>query len=171
MAALPRIKVAVAGIGAFLLLATAPAAQAGAEHVGYIGIEKSKRLMLLLEGDRVVRRYHVALVRHPLGAKGRKGDGRTPEGTYTIDRRNAHSDYFRSLHLDYPNAADLAHARRLHVNPGSNNLIHGIGPYKETRARVRKVRDWTAGCIAVTDAQMKEIWRLVHNGTRVRIVP
>lgn len=161
----------MAGTGVFLLLAAAPVAQAGIDHVDHIRIEKSRRLMLLLEGDQVVRRYPIALGRHPVGAKARKGDGRTPEGTYIIDSRNAHSDYFRSLHLDYPNAADRAHARRLHVNPGSNIMIHGVGPYKETKARVRKVRDWTAGCIAVTDAQMKEIWRLVHNGTRVRIVP
>lgn len=171
MAGLSRTKAVVAGIGVCLLLAMAPAAHADDHPVDQIRIEKSKRLMLLLEGGQVVRQYPIALGRHPHGAKVRKGDGRTPEGTYIIDSRNAHSDYFRSLHLDYPNAVDRAHARRLHVNPGSNIMIHGIGPYKETKARVRKVRDWTAGCVAVTDKQMKEIWHLVRNGTRVRIVP
>jgi murein L,D-transpeptidase YafK len=126
-------------------------------------VNKSRREMLLLRGESVLRTYRVALGPNPAGHKVQEGDGRTPEGRYTIDRRNPRSRYHLSLHISYPNEADIARARELGVPPGGDIMIHGLkdGQQRET--------DWTQGCIAVTDTEMDEIWDLVPDGTVVEI--
>lgn len=122
--------------------------------------------MLLLAGEAVVRTYRVALGREPVGHKRQEGDGRTPEGRYAIDRRNPNSRYHLALHISYPNEADVARAREGGVDPGGDIMIHGL------KAGVTHPdSDWTLGCIAVTDAEMDEIWDLVADGTPIEIVP
>jgi len=122
--------------------------------------------MLLLSGDAVVRQYRVALGREPVGRKQQEGDGRTPEGRYTVDRRNPRSNYHLSLRLSYPNEADRVRAREAGVSPGGDIMIHGLKPGVDHPAT-----DWTEGCIAVTDREMEEIWELVTDGTGVEIYP
>ena len=126
-------------------------------------VSKQKREMLLLRGENVLRSYRIALGPEPAGPKRREGDGRTPEGRYTIDRRNARSKYHLSLHISYPDAADQARAREAGVDPGGDIMIHGL------KDGVRLEGDWTQGCIAVTDEEMDEIWRLVAEGTPICI--
>ena len=127
-------------------------------------VEKGRRRMLLLSGESVVRSYRVALGRDPVGHKEREGDGRTPEGRYTIDRRNSRSKYHLALHISYPNAEDLERARSAGVEPGGDIMVHGL------KAGVSHPEsDWTLGCIAVTDAEMDEIWELVEDGTPIEI--
>ena len=121
--------------------------------------------MLLLRGDSILRSYRVALGSDPAGHKQREGDGRTPEGRYTIDRRNPKSRYHLSLHISYPNEADRARAAALGVDPGGDIMIHGL------KDGVQPEGDWTRGCIAVTDAEMDEIWALVPDGTAIHIGP
>jgi murein L,D-transpeptidase YafK len=121
--------------------------------------------MLILRGESVLRIYRVALGRDPAGHKQQEGDGRTPEGNYTIDRRNPNSRYHLSLRISYPNAADRARAAELGVEPGGDIMIHGL---KDGQPRND---DWTQGCIAVTDSEMDEIWALVPEGTPIRIDP
>ena len=121
--------------------------------------------MLLLSGESVVRSYRVALGRDPLGHKQQEGDGRTPEGTYTIDRRNPKSKYHLSLRISYPNEADRARAESAGVSPGGDIMIHGLKP------GVPHPEDWTQGCIAVTNAEMEEVWEMVADGTAVEINP
>jgi len=130
-----------------------------------IVVNKSRREMLLLRGQSILRRYRVALGPHPEGHKVQEGDGRTPEGCYVIDRRNPQSRYHLSLHISYPDQADVRRARDLGVSPGGDIMIHGLkdGEYCET--------DWTQGCIAVTNEEMDEIWDLVGDGTVVEIRP
>jgi murein L,D-transpeptidase YafK len=138
----------------------------GVFEVDRVVVNKSRRELLLLSGEAVVRQYRVALGREPVGHKEREGDGRTPEGRYTIDRRNPQSRYHLALHVSYPNAADCERARRARVDPGGDIMIHGLKSgvaHPET--------DWTQGCIAVTDAEMDEIWALVRDGTAVEINP
>jgi murein L,D-transpeptidase YafK len=127
-------------------------------------VSKKKREMVLLRGESVLRTYRIALGREPEGPKRQEGDGRTPEGRYTIDWRNAKSKYHLSLHISYPDAADVARAREAGVDPGGDIMIHGL-PGGE-----RKEGDWTQGCIAVTDGEMDEIWGLVEEGTPIWIV-
>jgi murein L,D-transpeptidase YafK len=126
-------------------------------------VSKKKREMVLLRGESVLRTYRIALGREPVGPKQQEGDGRTPEGRYTIDYRNAKSRYHLSLHISYPDAADMARAREAGVDPGGDIMIHGL------RDGVRVEGDWTQGCIAVTDEEMDEIWGLVKEGTRIWI--
>lgn len=140
--------------------------QCGVYRVDRIVVQKSRREMLLLSGDSVVRSYRVALGRDPVGHKRQEGDGRTPEGRYTIDRRNPRSKYHLALHISYPNPADLDRARAQAVDPGGDIMIHGLKPGVDHPAA-----DWTQGCIAVTNAEMDEIWGLVADGTPVEILP
>ena len=153
---------------ACLLIATASLADVQADRVI---IQKSARQLTLMRNGRPLRSYHVSLGSNPKGAKEREGDGRTPEGVYTIDSRNAYSKYHRALHVSYPNAADRLHARRLHVSPGGEIMIHGTPNRWRWLRFVFPHMDWTAGCIAVSDAEIEEIWRLVPNGTVVEIRP
>jgi murein L,D-transpeptidase YafK len=126
-------------------------------------VSKKKREMVLLRGESVLRTYRIALGREPVGPKRQEGDGRTPEGRYTIDWRNTKSKYHLSLHISYPDAADVARAREAGVDPGGDIMIHGLpdGAVKQG--------DWTQGCIAVTDEEMDEIWGLVEEGTPIWI--
>ena len=126
-------------------------------------VSKKNREMVLLRGESVLRTYRIALGREPVGPKRQEGDGRTPEGRYTIDWRNAKSKYYLSLHISYPDAADVARAREAGVDPGGDIMIHGLPD------GARREGDWTQGCIAVTDEEMDEIWGLVGDGTPIWI--
>ena len=132
-------------------------------------VEKSARHLTLLRNGKTLRAYHVSLGSEPVGAKDREGDGRTPEGLYRIDSRTENSRYHRSLHVSYPNAADRLHARRMHVSPGGAIMIHGTPNRWRGLRFVFAHTDWTKGCIAVSDDEIEEIWKLVPNGTVVEI--
>ena len=134
-------------------------------------IEKKERRLTLLSKGEVIKTYKIALGGDPVGPKVMQGDNKTPEGVYIIDSRNNNSDYHLSLHISYPNEIDKKRAKELGVSPGGNIMIHGIknglGWVGASHAEV----DWTKGCIAVTDKEMEEIFRLVPNGTIVVIMP
>ena len=132
---------------------------------------KSERKLLLMKGAEVLKTYRISLGGSPVGPKIRQGDQKTPEGQYVLDRRNAKSQFHKSIHISYPNAADLARAQRLGVSPGGNLFIHGLPNRVRWVAAGHRVRDWTDGCIAVTNAEMDEIWRAVADGTAIEIKP
>lgn len=136
-------------------------------QVTQILIDKSERRMWLLHGKRALKVYDVDLGFDPEGHKAVEGDGRTPEGWYTIDRRNPNSRYHLSLGISYPNQADVAKARALGKDPGGDIFIHG-GPRLISD---RNKPDWTAGCISVTDRQMETIYAMVKDGTPIFIKP
>jgi len=136
----------------------------------YVQVYKGARRMLLWSRGQVIRAYDVALGFSPVGPKWREGDGRTPEGRYEIDWRNPESEFYLSLHISYPNAADAAAARARGVSPGGAIMIHGEGITLASNARPRH-GDWTNGCIAVSNAEMEEIWSLVPDGTPIDIYP
>ena len=134
-------------------------------------IVKSARTMTLFNADKVLKTYKVALGTEPVGPKRVEGDHKTPEGSYTIDARNPQSRFHLALHISYPSAADRERARRLGTRPGGAIMIHGLEkPYAYLGALHRQT-DWTDGCIAVTNAEIEEIWKLVPVGTRVEIRP
>jgi len=133
----------------------------------HIVVNKSKRELLLLHDGRVIRRYAAGLGQSPVGPKEREGDGKTPEGSYTISGRNPASAYHLSLRISYPNAADIERARAAGVDPGGDIMIHGL-PNGEGKTHGR-MTDWTLGCIAVTNEEIEEIWRLVPDGTPIQI--
>jgi len=132
--------------------------------------KKERRLTLLSEGE-VIKTYKIALGGNPVGPKERQGDNKTPEGIYLIDSRNSNSGYHLSLHISYPNEIDRRRAKKLGVSPGGNIMIHGIKNGLSWVGAYHAEVDWTKGCIAVTDQEMEEIYRLVPNGTTVEIRP
>lgn len=152
-------------------LFSAPALLIAAERADRIVVHKARRTLRLLQNGKVLRTYKVALGKQPVGAKERQGDMRTPEGLYRIDGRYARSQYHMALHISYPNAADLARARRLGVPPGGDILIHGLPNGQGSVGKAHLQSDWTWGCIAVTDEEIEEIWKLVPNGVVVEIQP
>lgn len=134
-------------------------------------VNKSKRELLLLRGESVLRTYRVALGRSPIGPKTEEGDGKTPEGCYTIDWRNPNSSYHLSLHISYPNDFDRAQAGERGADPGRDIMIHGLPNGEDRIGKQHLATDWTQGCIAVKDEEMDEIWELVADGTPIEINP
>ncbi len=134
-------------------------------RVTHIEIHKAKRTMLLYSGDRPMKRFRVNLGSDPVGHKIKRGDGKTPVGSYVIDRRNPASSFHLSLGISYPNEIDKVLADYRGVDPGDNIFIHG----EPNDPRYRRTGDWTDGCIAVTDREMDYIYRKVAVGTPVYI--
>ena len=134
-------------------------------------VEKHEHNLTLLDHGKVLNKYRVALGGDPAGPKARQGDHKTPEGMYRLDRRNAHSLFYRSIHISYPNAQDRARAHKAGVAPGGDVMIHGLPNGYGWLRSGHRARDWTDGCIAVTNAEMDEIWNAVRDGTPIEIRP
>ena len=132
---------------------------------------KQARTLQLMSGGKVLKTYKVALGGDPVGAKVQQGDHRTPEGIYVLDHRNIHSQYYKSIHISYPNAADRANAAKLHVAPGGDIFLHGLPNGYAWVGNKHRLKDWTDGCVAVTDEEIDEIWKLVVDGTPIEIRP
>jgi murein L,D-transpeptidase YafK len=130
---------------------------------------KGARRLLLIKGNEVLKTYPISLGGNPVGLKIREGDRKTPEGSYVLDRHNAHSLYHRSIHISYPNAEDVARARKLGVPTGGDLFIHGLP--NDFAGPSQQLGDWTNGCIAVTNAEIDEIWQVVTDGTPIEIKP
>ena len=134
-------------------------------------LDKSDRTLTMYSRGKKVKAYDVALGRNPVGTKLQRGDGRTPEGLYSINARNPGSKYHLSLRISYPSATDRARAMRHGASPGGDIMIHGLAPAFATVGALHRQQDWTEGCIAVTNAEIEEIWRAVPNGARILIQP
>lgn len=135
-------------------------------EVTSIVVNKSDRKMYLLHHDRVLKDYRFELGFAPVGHKQFEGDGKTPEGTYIIDRRNPNSRFHLSLGISYPNEQDIAFAKAMGKKPGGDIFIHG-----QPNAFKAKGDDWTWGCIAVKNREMEQIYAMVNNGTVITIRP
>lgn len=174
-----------------LLTITAPSA-ARERSVDLVVVNKSLRTLDLvninfLGRQRVIKSYKIMLGKDPIGHKVQEGDNKTPEGRYTIDWKNPGSAFHLSLHINYPNEEDRAYAQALGVSPGGEIFIHGmpnnIAPYRfmfpHLSGDTLKERvylflsnfDWTAGCIAVSNQEIEEIYRMVKPGTPIEIYP
>jgi murein L,D-transpeptidase YafK len=132
-------------------------------------VEKSERKLSILRGGKVLKTYHVALGRNPIGAKEQEGDNKTPEGIYTIDYRNPKSDYHLALHISYPSAEEITRAAQRGVNAGFDIMIHGLPNGQDRIGAAHRQKDWTAGCIAVTDEEIDELYRVTPDGTTIEI--
>lgn len=129
-------------------------------------VYKERHKMYLLHNSKVLKSYDIELGFAPTGHKVIEGDGRTPEGEYVIDRRNPESAFYLSIGISYPNAADVAKAKALGKLPGGDIFIHG------GRRSIDSTKpDWTAGCISVSNRQMRDIYAMVRNGTPITIYP
>ncbi|MCC7247583.1 MAG: L,D-transpeptidase family protein [Lysobacter sp.] len=141
-----------------------PSLAPSSQHADEIRVFKQQRRMDLLRRGKVIRTYRVLLGDAPVGHKRQQGDERTPEGRYSITFRNDKSRFHLSLRVSYPNEADRAQAQKRGVDPGGDIMIHGGTPPGYDR-------DWTDGCIALTNDQIEEVWRLVPIGTPILIEP
>lgn len=137
----------------------------------HILVEKTKRKLTLFSDGQVIKQYKISLGRNPVGTKIRAGDNRTPEGVYNIDYRIEDSDYHMALHISYPSESDIRRARQMGYSPGGSIMLHGLKNDDDEIAYYHGYFDWTKGCIAVTDTEIEEIWRLVPNGTSIEIRP
>ncbi len=135
-------------------------------EVTSIIVKKGERRMYLLNHDQVIKNVDFDLGFAPVGHKQIEGDGRTPEGVYFIDRRNPNSQFHLSLGISYPSPRDIEVARAFGKSPGGDIFIHGQ-PNKEKA----KGRDWTAGCIAVRNRDIEQLYAMVRDGTPVFLQP
>ncbi len=142
-----------------------------APEVSEVLVRKEERRLYLLSGEQVVRSYRIGLGDNPSGHKLFEGDKRTPEGEYVLDWRNPDSDFYKSIHISYPNKQDRELASSWGLNPGGSIMIHGLPNEAGDMAFAFLGLDWTDGCIAVSNEEMDEIWQLVADGTPIRIVP
>ena len=155
-----------------MLAPTTPAlADAAVETPDHILVLKSERKLLLMAGEDVVRSMDISLGLMPEGPKRREGDYRTPEGQYVIEAKNKNSDFFLSLKVSYPNARDLSLARELGVDPGGQIMIHGLPNEPKYAEAMYKGWDWTDGCIAVSNSDMVDLWRLIPVAMPIEIRP
>lgn len=134
-------------------------------------VEKSNHRLYLIKNGVLIKEYSIALGKNPTGHKTRKGDSKTPEGIYVIDYKNPNSLYHLSLHISYPNSTDKKLAEKNDVNPGGMIMIHGIKNGLGFIGRLHRIYDWTNGCIAVTDPEIEEIYRVTPVGIVIEIKP
>lgn len=146
-------------------------AMAETPEISEVLVHKRERRLYLLAGEQVVRSYRVGLGDNPSGHKLYEGDNRTPEGEYVLDWRNPDSDFYKSIHISYPNQLDRELASAWGLDPGGSIMIHGLPNGAADMAFAYKGLDWTNGCIAVSNDEMDEIWHLVADGTPIRILP
>ena len=175
-ARLPLVTTARLAFGLLLgltLAVAAPRAQETLPVIDSITVDKSLRRLYLIKDGETVRSYAIALGLAPKGHKLREGDYRTPEGRYHISTRKPDSSYMLALQISYPSEADRARAAEAEVSPGGQIMIHGR-PIRPGNGRGREYyasRDWTDGCIAVSNSAMLEIWMMTPTGTPITIKP
>ena len=148
-----------------------PATANTLEMADRVVVRKAERRLFLMRGERVLRSFDVALGLSPKGHKEREGDFRTPEGNYRLAGRNANSDYFLAIQVSSPGPEDLRRAAADGVAPGGLIMIHGQ-PNRPTKPlEYYQTRDWTNGCIAVSNADMVDIWLMTPDNTPIQILP
>ena len=155
---------------AFVLL-LASAGHSATLQADRIVVHKAQRTMELYSRGRIIKTYKIALGSNSTGPKTRRGDHRTPEGTYRVDAKNAHSRFHLALHVSYPDAQDRERAQKLGVDPGGDIMIHGLPDRYAYLGSLQSKYDWTDGCVAVSNAEIEEIWKLVPVGTVIEIKP
>jgi murein L,D-transpeptidase YafK len=134
-------------------------------------VNKAKRSLVLLRGASELKTYRVSLGRNPVGPKRREGDNRTPEGLYRIAEHKRDSAFHLALRVSYPESRDIEKSRVEGVRPGSDIMVHGLRNGLGWMGRFHRCFDWTAGCIALTNSEIEEIWRSVPDGTVIDIHP
>lgn len=134
-------------------------------------VEKAARRLTLFYQGEPVRVYFVALGRNPVGDKVQRGDLRTPEGLFTIEGRNPQSKYYKALRISYPDVRHASRAAKLGVSAGGDIMIHGLGGQVAKLGAGHRLKDWTEGCIAVTNEEIDELFAAVPVGSPIEIKP
>ena len=134
-------------------------------------VDKSERKLYLLRDGIKYREYSIALGPRPRGHKLHAGDERTPEGRYILDFKTEKSDFYKAIHISYPNEQDTKRALAIGAAPGGSIMIHGMPNNTTLPPELIQMFNWTDGCIAVTDQDMDEIWSAIKPGTPIDIRP
>ena len=173
-----RVQVAIAAIRlkragrllglVVILLVNCVAAVPQADRIVVL---KGERKLILYRNGTILKSYKIALGPNSVGPKQKQGDHRTPEGLYQIDSKNAHSRFHLALHVSYPDQQDRERARKMGVKAGGDIMIHGLPDRYAFMGTLHTKYDWTDGCIAVSNSEIEEIWKLVPVGTPVEIKP
>ena len=162
----------IAIVGGLALWANAPFSPLPAGvKADLLVVNKGERQLSAYSHGQLLRSYRVSLGGEPVATKIRQGDRKTPEGNYVIDGHNPISSFHRALHVSYPSAADTARAKAGGHDPGGEIMVHGIRNGLGWIGRAHRLIDWTTGCIAVTDGEIEELYRIVPDGTRIEIKP
>lgn len=148
-----------------------PAETRPGSRIEKVLVLKSQRRLELISNGEPLKTYRISLGKRPVGAKEREGDKRTPEGFYWLDWRKISERYNLAIHVSYPNVTDAAKASREGVSPGGMIMIHGTPDSKEYPEQLFHTLDWTEGCIAMSNIDMREVWNLVPDGTMIEIRP
>jgi len=170
----PRMRTGVFTAVAFGLFAASMPAQSAPQvhlHADRVVVLKKQRTLELLSQSKVIKTYKVALGGDPVGPKTRQGDHKTPEGVYVLDFRNSHSRFYKAIHISYPSEHDRSLARQKGASPGGDVFVHGLPNGFGAVGAAHRLKDWTDGCIAVTDEEIDEIWNAVPDGTQIEIRP
>ncbi|MEW6076227.1 MAG: L,D-transpeptidase family protein [Thermodesulfobacteriota bacterium] len=155
---------------AFCLLLNSVASLA-AEKADLVVVEKSKNRLSLYRNGELLASYHVVFGGNPTGPKERQGDGKTPEGRYILDSKKSNSAYYKAFHVSYPNQQDLARAKKMGVSPGGDIMVHGQKNGLSWLSFLAQRVNWTKGCIALSNADIDAMWKLVDAGTPIDILP
>lgn len=137
----------------------------------FVLVKKHEKRLYLMKNKKPFKVYRIALGANSKGPKIRAGDERTPEGTYILDYKNPHSDFYKSIHISYPDDQDIKRAKEIDAVPGGDIMIHGQKNDSKNFSRIHRYVNWTDGCIAVTNKEMDEIWESVDVGTPITIEP
>jgi murein L,D-transpeptidase YafK len=137
----------------------------------FVLVKKHEKRLYLMKNKKPFKIYRVAFGANSKGPKRMEGDERTPEGKYILDYKNPDSDFYKSIHISYPNDQDIKRAREMGIVPGGDIMIHGQKNGSKNFSRIQRYVNWTDGCIAVTNAEMDEIWASVDVGTPITIEP
>ncbi len=154
-----------------IILLVVPAVSFGIETADMVLVIKSKSKLYLKQNGKTLKAYHVAVGANPQGHKKQEGDERTPEGNYFLDYKKNDSDFYKSIHISYPDKADRKRAEEAGVNPGGFIMIHGQKNGLGWLSWITQRFNWTDGCIAVSNSAMDEIWNAVDVGTPIEIRP
>ncbi len=167
-----RIRQLVAGLAMTLVLLPLDAqANLATFKADMVIVAKKERRLLVVHKDQVVRQFKVALGANPVGHKLRRGDGKTPEGAYSLSEKRPHSQFYKAIRISYPNATDRNLAAARGVDPGGDIMIHGQPNRSKVPEEFAQKLDWTRGCIAVTNKEMDQLWAMIDEGTRIVILP
>lgn len=141
------------------------------EKADFVLVEKSKHLLTLYKNHKAIGLYHVVFGGNPVGHKEQEGDNKTPEGRYVLDSKNAKSAYYKSIHVSYPNAKDIANAKAKGVSPGGAIMIHGQKNGFEWAEFATQQTNWTLGCVALTNSDMEILWQKIDVPIPIEIKP
>jgi murein L,D-transpeptidase YafK len=134
-------------------------------------VYKSKRELMAYSNGQLIKTYKISLGKNPIGDKEFEGDKKTPEGVYFINNKNPNSGYYKNLGISYPNKQDIEDSKKLGKPTGGDVKIHGLRNGFGFISKLQRWYDWTAGCIALTNQEVEELYNAVGIGTKIEIKP